>query len=112
MSETPLPAKEKKRLTATSVKVRPSVRALRIYPVEETKTTIETLDTVGIRLSKRQATHLARVLLATSQDFEEIDLCARRFKRRQSDGTYEVTVTAAAKHRFHEYRPKDGQNPG
>jgi uncharacterized protein (DUF433 family) len=98
--------KDRKRLTVTAVTVRPSVRALQIYPTRETKKKIEDLDTVGIRLSRKYAMHLARVLLAMSQDFEELEICARRFKQRKSDGTYEVTVTSPAMQRTHTYKAK------
>jgi hypothetical protein len=44
-------------------------------------------------MSKDQAIHLARVLLAVSQEWDENDLTAYRLKRR-ADGTYQVTVTS------------------
>jgi hypothetical protein len=53
------------------------------------------VQTVGINLTREQAIHLARVLLAVSQDWEEIDITAYRFKRRQSDGLYPLTITSA-----------------
>ena len=52
------------------------------------------LKTVGIKLSKDQAIHLARVLLAVTQDWDIIDITAYRFERRKSDGTYHITVTS------------------
>jgi hypothetical protein len=57
---------------------------------------MEELQTVGLRLTREQALHLARVLLAVTQEWVEIDITAYRFKRRSSDGTYPVTVTSGA----------------
>jgi hypothetical protein len=74
------------------------VRCLRIYPVEDNRKrtkTIANLQTVGLKLSREQAVHLARVLLAAAQDWDEIDITAWRFKKRKADGTYPVTVTTA-----------------
>jgi hypothetical protein len=90
-------AGSKKRRTTTSIKINPNVRCLRIYPVEDhpdnTKTIAE-LKTVGIKLSREQAIHLARVLLAAAQEWDEVDVTAWRVYKRKSDGTYNVTVTA------------------
>src|SRR5262245_5426132 len=55
----------KKRQAASSIKIDPNVRCLRIYPVEDNRNstkTIADLKTVGIKLSRNQAIHLARVL--------------------------------------------------
>jgi hypothetical protein len=88
----------KKRVSASSIKIDTNVRCQRIYPVEDNKQknkTIADLKTVGIKLSRGQAVHLARVLLAASQEWEEIDITAWRIYKRQSDHTYNVTVTSA-----------------
>jgi hypothetical protein len=88
----------KKRHAASSIKIDPNVRCQRIYPVEDSRNkqkSIGELKTVGIKLSAKQAIHLARVLLAASQEWEEIDITAWRVYKRQSDGSYNVTVTAA-----------------
>lgn len=88
----------KKRQAASSIRIDPNVRCLRIYPVEDNRKsnkTIAELKTVGIKLSPEQAVHLARVLLAAAQTWAEIDITAWRVYKRQSDGTYNVTVTAA-----------------
>jgi hypothetical protein len=88
----------KKRQAASSIKIDPNVRCLRIYPVEDNRNstkTISELKTVGIKLSRDQAIHLARVLLAAAQEWDEIDITAWRVYKRQSDGTYNVTVTTA-----------------
>jgi len=55
---------------------------------------LKNLKTIGIKLSKDQAIHLARVLLAVTQDWDIIDITAYRFERRKSDGTYHITVTS------------------
>src|SRR4051794_27653828 len=88
----------KKRQAASSLKMDPNVRCPRIYPVEDNRNSIKTiadLKTVGIKLSPKQATHLALVLLAAAQDWDEIDITAWRLDKRKSDGTYHHTVTAA-----------------
>jgi hypothetical protein len=81
------------RKSAKSVKIDTNVRCNRIYPVEGTNKNVSELKTVGMKLSKDQAIHLARVLLAVSQEWEEIDITAYRLKRR-ADGTYQITVTS------------------
>lgn len=86
----------KKRQAASRIKIDPNVRCLRIYPVEDkpnSTKTIAGLKTIGVKLSREQAIHLARVLLAAAQEWDEIDLTAWRIYKRQSDGTYNVTVT-------------------
>jgi hypothetical protein len=88
----------KKRKAASSIKINPNVRCLRIYPVEDNRSsrkTISELKTVGIKLSREQAIHLARVLLAAAQEWDEMGITAWRVYRRQSDGTYNLTVTTA-----------------
>lgn len=82
------------RKSARSVTVRPKVRCLRIYPVQGTKRTIEELTTIGFKLNREQAVHLARVLLAVTQDWNEIDITGFRLKK-FSDGTFPITVTSA-----------------
>jgi hypothetical protein len=88
------------RRSASSIKIDPNVRCLRIYPVEDkpnSTKTIGQLKTVGLKLSREQAIHLARVLLAAAQEWNEIDVTAWRVYRRRSDGTYNVTVTGFGK---------------
>lgn len=89
----------KKRHYASSIKIDGNIRCQRVYPVNGGKSDdklIKDLQTVGIRLSRDQAIHLARVLLAACQEWEEIDITAWRRNERQSDGTYTVTVTSLA----------------
>jgi hypothetical protein len=89
-----------KRVSASSIKIDTNVRCQRIYPVEDKKHAekkIAELKTVGIKLSRAQAIHLARVLLAASQEWEEMDITAWRVYKRQTDNTYNITVTSAIK---------------
>jgi hypothetical protein len=83
-----------KRKAITSLTVDPNVRCKRIFPVEGSKKQTDELQTVGITLTKEQAVHLARVLLAATQEWNTIDITAFRFEKRREDGTYRVTVTS------------------
>jgi hypothetical protein len=82
------------RKSPKSISINPNVRCLRVYPVEGTEKNVKDLKTIGIRLNKEQALHLARVLLAVTQEWDEIDLTAYRLDRRKSDSTYHITVTS------------------
>lgn len=82
------------RKSAKSITIDSNVRCLRIYPTESTSKTVRDLKTVGARLSRDQAIHLARVLLAAAQDWEEIDITGYRHERRASDGSYRLTITS------------------
>lgn len=82
------------RKSSSSIRVDPNVRCQRIYPVEETNMNVRDLKTIGIKLSRDQAVHLARVLLAVSQEWEEIDITGYRLERRKTDGTYHLTITS------------------
>jgi len=55
--------------------------------------TIADLHTVGFSLSKDEAIHLARVLLAATQEWDTIDVTVFR-RQKRSDGTFPVTVTS------------------
>lgn len=83
-----------KRQSASAVNVDTNVRCLRVYPTEGTQRTVSELQTVGIRLTKEQAIHLARVLLIVTQEWDEVDITAYRFEKRQGDGTYRLTITS------------------
>jgi hypothetical protein len=89
-------AKTKTRHAATSIRIDPNVRCMRVYPVEGTRKTVDELQTVGMKLSKEQAVHLARVLLAVTQEWNEVELTAKRFEQRKRDGTFPLTVTKRA----------------
>ncbi len=81
------------RKSPKSIVLKP-LRCRRVYPIERTRKNISQLKTVGVRLSREQAIHLARVLLAASQDWDELEITAYRFQKRLSDGAHNVTVTA------------------
>jgi hypothetical protein len=83
-----------KRQSARAITIDSNVRCDRVYPTEDSKRTVADLQTVGIKLNKEQAIHLSRVLLAVTQEWDEVDITAYRFKKRQDDGTYLVTVTS------------------
>ena len=83
-----------KRQSTGAVSIDTNVRCLRVYPTEDTKRTISDLQTVGIRPTKEQAIHLARVLLVVTQEWDEVDITAYRFEKRQEDGTYRLTITS------------------
>ena len=85
------------RKSSKSISVNPNVRCLRVYPAEETSKNVEDLKTIGLKLSKEQAIHLARVLLAVTQEWDDVDITAYRFDQRKSDGTYHITVTTFEK---------------
>jgi hypothetical protein len=87
-------AKKPSRRTARSIQIDTNVRCNRIYPVEGTKRSITELQSVGVRLNCNQALHLARVLLAVTQEWDEVEITAYRKDRRASDGTYPITVTS------------------
>jgi len=82
------------RKSARSIRINPNLRCQRIYPVEGTKRSAEELATVGFKLTRDQAIHFARVLLAVAQDWEEIDVTGFRRKER-FDHTFPITVTSA-----------------
>jgi hypothetical protein len=84
----------KKRKSSYSIKINPNVRCQRIYPTENTQKNVSDLKTIGFKLTCEQAVHLARVLLACSQDWKEIDITAYRFDQRKSVGTYHITITS------------------
>ena len=85
------------RKSPKSITVNANVRCQKVYPREDSKKNIKYLKTVGILLSKEQALHLARVLLAVTQEWQKVDITARRFEKRKSDGTYPITVTTFEK---------------
>ena len=82
------------RKSPKSITVNANVRCQKVYPREGSNKNIRHLKTVGLLLSREQALHLARVLLAVTQEWDEVDITAYRFDRRKSDGTYKITVTS------------------
>ena len=83
------------RKSTASVKVSPNVRCLRVYPSSGSVKTIRELKTVGLKLSREQATHLATVLLVAAQQWDELEITGYRNDPRKSDGTYHITMTSA-----------------
>jgi hypothetical protein len=86
----------KKRRAPRGISIDSNIRCLKVYPVSTSTKTITDLQTVGIRMSRDQAIHLARVLMAVTQDWSELELTAYRRSSRRTDGTYKVTVTSRA----------------
>ena len=82
------------RKSAKSISIDPNVRCQRVYPGETSTKTVAELKTIGIRFSREQAIHLARVLLAVTQDWDHLEITAYRTNPRQADSTYQVTVTS------------------
>ena len=82
------------RKSPRSITINPNLRCLRIYPIEATNKSVNELKTVGLKLSKEQAINLSRILLAVTQEWEEVDITAYRFDKRKSDDTYHITVTS------------------
>jgi hypothetical protein len=82
------------RRTINGAKIDPNIRCNRVYPVEASKHEIGELKTVGLKLNREQAIHLATALLMAARGWEEIDITAYRFDKRTADGTYRLTVTS------------------
>lgn len=82
------------RKSVKSLGINANLRCLKVYPSARTKKQIQDLQTIGIKLSRDQAFHLAKALLAASKAWNEIDITVYRLEPRQSDGTYHVTVTS------------------
>jgi hypothetical protein len=75
----------------TSLTIDTHVRCLQIFPKEK-EAAYEKLETMGVKLSRQEALHLARALLAATQDWEEVELVVHRFDKRKSDNTYLLSV--------------------
>jgi hypothetical protein len=91
-----------RRTSVKNLTVDQNVRSRRIYPVEDAVNTACPAkhsknwkgDTVGFSLTKEQAIHLARVLLAATQEWDRIAVVAWLRDKRKNDGTYPVTVSS------------------
>ena len=81
------------RKSPSNISIDSNVRCLRVYPTENTSKNVQDLKTIGLKFNKEQAIHFARVLLAVTQEWDEIDITAFRFDKRKSDGTYHITIT-------------------
>lgn len=84
------------RKTVKSLTISQNVRCERVIPKEGSAKAIEDLHTIGFTLSKDQALHLARVLLAATQDWETMNVTGFRLQKRK-DGTFPLTVTSTQK---------------
>lgn len=80
-------------ISPKSITIDGNVRCKEISPKKDYEESLDQLTTVGFVLTKDQAIHLARVLLAASQDWDTIYVTGFRLTRRQRDGTFEITVT-------------------
>jgi hypothetical protein len=75
----------------TSLTIDTHIRCLQVFPKEE-DAAYKDLDTMGVRLSREEALHLARAILAATQEWEEVELVVHRFDKRKSDNTYLLSV--------------------
>jgi hypothetical protein len=75
----------------TSLTIDTHVRCRQIFPLEKAAAYKE-LATMGVRLSREEALHLARAILAATQEWEEVELVVHRFDKRKSDNTYLLSV--------------------
>lgn len=85
------------RKSAKGITINPNLRCLRIYPVADTVKSVSDLKTIGFKLSRVQAIDLARVLLAATQEWDQIDVTGFRLDQRKSDRTFQLTVTSFQK---------------
>jgi hypothetical protein len=75
----------------TSLTIDTHVRCLQVFP-KANDAAYKELKTMGVRLSREGALHLARALLAAAQEWQEVELVVHRFDQRQSDKTYLLSV--------------------
>jgi hypothetical protein len=75
----------------TSLTIDTHIRCKQIYPKEK-EAAYKDLATMGVKLSREEALHLARAILAATQEWEEIELVVHRFDKLQSDNTYLLSV--------------------
>ncbi len=75
----------------TTLSIDTHIRCRQIYP-QETEAAFRDLKTMGVRLSREEAQHLAAALLAAAQEWQEVELVVHRFDRRKSDNTYLLSV--------------------
>ncbi len=79
------------RKTLTSLTIDTHIRCLQVFPKEK-EATYKDLETMGVKLSREEALHLARAILAATQEWEEVELVVHRFDKRKSDNTYLLSV--------------------
>ena len=75
----------------TSLTIDTHVRCRQIFP-QEKDAAYKGLETMGVRLSREEALHLARAILAATQEWKEVELVVHRFNKRKSDNTYLLSV--------------------
>ena len=75
----------------TSLTIDTHVRCLQVFPKEK-QAAYKDLKTMGVKLSREEALHLARAILAATQDWQEVELVVHRFDKRKSDNTYLLSV--------------------
>jgi hypothetical protein len=80
------------RKTIREIKVETNLRCNRVYSVEQSSKELSNLQTIGIKLTQKQAIELSRALLLASQDWDEMEITGYRFNKR-SDNTYPLTLT-------------------
>lgn len=66
-------------------------RCLQVFPPPEAEA-YRDLTTMRFRLNREQALHLARAILAATEEWEEVEIVVHRFERRRSDGAFLITV--------------------
>lgn len=76
----------------THLSIDTHVRCQAVYPDAHASQVPPDLKTVGVKLTREQALHLARVLLAATQEWDTVELVAHRFEPRRSDGTFLLSV--------------------
>lgn len=69
-----------------------NIHCSKVYPVIGSHKSISDLKSVGIKLTRTQAVHLAQALLAASNEWDDIDITAYRAPNK-SDLLHHVTVT-------------------
>jgi len=75
----------------TSITIDTHIRCRQVFPPEN-QAAYKDLTIMGVRLSREEALHLARAILAATQEWQEVELVVHRFDKRTSDNTYLLTV--------------------
>lgn len=69
-----------------------NIHCTKVYPVLGSRKSISDLKSVGIKLTRAQAVHLAQALAAAAREWKDIDITAYRAPNK-SDLLHHVTVT-------------------
>jgi hypothetical protein len=75
----------------TSLTIDTHIRCLQVFP-KESEAAYTKLETMGVKLSREEALHLARAILAATQEWKEVELVVHRFDKRKVDNTYLLSV--------------------